>query len=55
MRFSRRTLLRLAGLAALGLGARGPHEVKVVAENLTGGEPEFVRILEGLRGHAGMA
>lgn len=40
---------------ALGLGARGPHEVELVAEDLTGGDPEFARLLESVRRHVGTA
>jgi uncharacterized protein (DUF362 family) len=40
---------------ALGLGARGPHEVEVVAEDLAGGDPDFARLLEGVRRHVGKA
>ncbi len=40
---------------ALGLGARGPHEVELVAEDLTGGDTQFARLLEAVRRHAGLA
>ncbi len=39
---------------ALGLGARGPHEVELVAEDLTGGDREFARLLETVRRQAGL-
>ena len=45
MLMSRRALLRLAGPAALGLGPRGPVEVEVLVEDLTGGDPDFARRL----------
>jgi len=38
---------------ALGLGARGPHEVQVVAEDLTGGDAAFAKLLESVRRHVG--
>jgi uncharacterized protein (DUF362 family) len=39
---------------ALGLGARGPHEVELVAEDLTGGGPAFARLLRDIRHHVGL-
>jgi len=55
MGISRRTPLRLAGLAVLGRGARGPHDVEVVAEEMTGGDRDVVRLPEGMRRHVGPA
>jgi uncharacterized protein (DUF362 family) len=40
---------------ALGLGARGPHEVELVADDLTGGDPAFARLLWDVRRYAGLA
>jgi len=38
----------------LGLGARGPHEVEVVAEDLTGDDPGFRRLLRDVRQYVGL-
>ncbi len=40
---------------ALGLGARGPDEVQLLAEDLTGGNPSFARLLDGIRRAAGLS
>jgi uncharacterized protein (DUF362 family) len=40
---------------ALGLGARGPQDVILVAADLTGGDREFARLVEAVRQHAGLA
>jgi len=37
----------------LGLGARGPQEVELLAEDLTGGDREFARLLQAVRRHVG--
>ena len=47
--------VQLRRAIALGLGARGPHEVALLAEDLTAGDPEFARLLEAVRRHAGLA
>lgn len=38
----------------LGLGARGPHEVEVVADDLTGDDPGFRRLLRDVRQYVGL-
>lgn len=40
---------------ALGLGARGPHEVELVTEDLTGDSPQFRRLAAEIRRHVGLA
>jgi len=40
--------------ASLGLGARGPHEVELVAEDLTGDDPGFRRLLRDIRQYVGL-
>ncbi len=40
---------------ALGLGARGPEEVQLLAEDLTGGNPRFSLLLEGIRRAGGLS
>ncbi len=47
--------VQLRRAVALGLGARGPHEVELVAEDLTGGDRDFGRLLEAVRRHVGLA
>jgi uncharacterized protein (DUF362 family) len=37
---------------ALGLGARGPYEVELVAEDLSGGNLAFANLLADIRRHA---
>ena len=39
---------------ALGLGARGPHEVALVAEDLTGRHDEFAALVATIRRHVGL-
>lgn len=39
---------------ALGLGARGPEEVELVTEDLTGDSPRFRRLVADIRRHAGL-
>jgi uncharacterized protein (DUF362 family) len=39
---------------ALGLGAPGPEEVELVAEDLTGGRREFAVLVDNIRRHAGL-
>lgn len=39
----------------LALGARGPHEVELVAEDLAGGDPGFGRLLRDIRRYVGLA
>lgn len=39
---------------ALGLGARGPEEVELLAEDLTGGSREFGRLVADIRRHVGL-
>ncbi len=39
---------------ALGLGARGPDEVELVADDLTGNRPEFGRLVREIRQHVGL-
>ena len=38
----------------LGLGARGPAEVELVTEDLTGGSPDFAALVSDIRRHAGL-
>ncbi len=40
---------------ALGLGARGPHDVELVTEDLSGGDRDFGRLLDAVRRHVGLA
>jgi uncharacterized protein (DUF362 family) len=40
---------------ALGLGARGPEQVAVVADDQLGGDGRFAALLDGIRRHAGIA
>ncbi len=39
---------------ALGLGARGPDEVKLLADDLTGNSPEFSSLIGAIRRHTGL-
>jgi uncharacterized protein (DUF362 family) len=39
---------------ALGLGARGPEEVELVAEDLTGASGEFAELVADIRRHIGL-
>lgn len=39
---------------ALGLGARGPEEVELVVEDLTGADADFARLVAEIRRHAGL-
>ena len=39
---------------ALGLGARGPEEVELLAEDLTGDDPQFRRLVGDIRRHVGI-
>jgi hypothetical protein len=39
---------------ALGLGSRGPEEVKLVAEDLTGASREFAMLVADIRRHIGL-
>lgn len=39
---------------ALGLGARGPREVELVADDLTGGSQAFRKLLHDVRSHVGL-
>ena len=39
---------------ALGLGARGPDEVELLAEDLTGDDPQFRRLVGDIRRHVGI-
>jgi uncharacterized protein (DUF362 family) len=39
---------------ALGLGARGPDEVELIADDLTGSDPEFSRLIREIRQHVGL-
>ncbi|MFQ5989159.1 MAG: DUF362 domain-containing protein [Candidatus Methylomirabilales bacterium] len=39
---------------ALGLGATGPDEVELIAEDLTGGDPDFTRLLAEIRRNVGL-
>jgi uncharacterized protein (DUF362 family) len=39
---------------ALGVGARGPDEVELVAEDLMGGAPDFSRLLTAIRQNVGL-
>jgi uncharacterized protein (DUF362 family) len=40
---------------ALGLGARGPHEVELLSEDLSGGGGEFAALIADVRRHVGLA
>jgi uncharacterized protein (DUF362 family) len=40
---------------ALGLGARGPGEVRLLAEDLTGSDPAFARLVDAIRRSAGLS
>ncbi len=39
---------------ALGLGARGPEEVELIAEDLTGGDQDFAKLLIDIKRYVGL-
>lgn len=39
---------------ALGLGAAGPDDMELIAEDLTAGDPKFTKLVDDIRRHAGL-
>ncbi|MFQ5656439.1 MAG: DUF362 domain-containing protein [Candidatus Methylomirabilales bacterium] len=39
---------------ALGLGAAGPDDVELIAEDLTGGDPNFAKLVDDIRRYVGL-
>jgi hypothetical protein len=39
---------------ALGLGARGPHEIEFLTADLTGGDRAFAALVVDIRRHVGL-